>query len=422
MMKKLFAFILIFMFLPMAVSAETADCSKFLNKTVVFFGETYLPVCETLELCGFEVSWSKKDFSYIAGKDGFSAKIPINSAFLSIDGKNCTLKNTTAFRNNVLYMPQSAAEKICVGYEFENTGRNMKFSVGDDFRAKDAVFQNGWYVCDNGFVFEPYYISSSGVAEYADIVRKIADSLPDVRVFDMLVPEGSEIYAPESLRCGQTEAFEKVCGLLPESVTAVNVCDALYQSANEKIYFNTDHHWTHRGSYYAYKAFLGVSGGSIAPLSSFESRDFYNYRGSYANFGFTGGEYEIMERFMPFGDNTGYVYENGSIMGEKHKIDIVNPNDNTYACFIGGDNGLTELCGTVKNGKKLCIVKESFGNALAVWAVNNYETVYVADIRKFEGTLVALYSETLFDDLLIESYAESVGSRDLRAALNKIVF
>lgn len=420
MIKKLTAAaVLAALFINITAFAETVDCTKLENKAVFFSGEMYLPVREVLEICGFDVSWSKDDFSYKAEKDGALVSVPVRSDKVYLNGEEILLEKPTSFRNNVLYMPKSAAEKLC-GTEFELSNKNMDFSVGDDFRFSSAEKYGNWYVCENGFAFKQYYISQSGAAEYADIVGKIADSLPGVRIFCMLVPEGSEIYAPKSLKCGQTDAFKTVGSMLPESVAAVNACSGLYRHGGEKIYFNTDHHWTQRGAYYAYQAFLDAAGGSLDSIASFESRDFYSYTGSYINEGFSGGAPELMERFMPKTGNVGYVYSGSDANGEKAQIEIVNPSDNTYACFIGGDNALTELCGTDKSDRTLCIVKESFGNALATWAVNNYKTVYVVDIRKFDGSLRELHRQTGFDDLLIESYAESVGSRDLRSALGRI--
>ncbi len=421
MIKKITVFFLVFaLFMHISVYAETLDCSTLENETVFFSGELYLPVCETLSACGFALSWDKNSFAYRAESGDRIAVIPLNSYSLYINNEEMVLNNPTAFRNNVLYMPLSAAKEICQGWNFDVPAKNINFSIGDKYRFDSAERYKDWYVCDDKFIFKQYYISQSGALEYADIVRSISDSLPDVRIFDMLVPEGSEIYAPKSLQCGQVEAFNTAAIALPQSVTVVNICSGLYERAAEKIYFNTDHHWTQRGAYYAYCEFLKVAGGSIDSIASFESRDFFRYKGSYINEGYDRENYEIMERFMPKGENIGYVYKDGDFLGEKKQIQIINPDDDTYACFIGGDNALTELCGNPESERTLCIVKESFGNALATWAVNNYKTVYVVDVRKFEDTLSRLYDKVGFDDLLIESYAESVGSRDLRAALKKL--
>ena len=58
--------------------------------------------------------------------------------------------------------------------------------------------------------------------------------------------------------------------------------------------------------------------------------------------------------------------------------------------FIFGDNPLTVIKSKSENaekGKKLVIVKESYGNALAPYFTNNYEEVHVVDFRYFSSTV-----------------------------------
>lgn len=68
---------------------------------------------------------------------------------------------------------------------------------------------------------------------------------------------------------------------------------------------------------------------------------------------------------------------------------------------------------------KKYVVKESFGNAFAVWALNNYQEVYVVDYRKFnryggniensrEFFISDFYDNVKFDDLVIINYPVSV--------------
>lgn len=103
---------------------------------------------------------------------------------------------------------------------------------------------------------------------------------------------------------------------------------------------------------------------------------------------------------------------------------VVNDGVDNYNCFIGGDNPIVHISGGVPNGRKLVIMKESFGNALATWAANNYEDVYVVDIRKFyDGSfdIATFRAITGFDDLLVASYPTSIESSDLRIGLMSLI-
>ena len=101
-------------------------------------------------------------------------------------------------------------------------------------------------------------------------------------------------------------------------------------------------------------------------------------------------------------------------------LPLVDVSVGDYSCFIGTDSPVAVIGGGVTNGKSIAIIKESVGNALATWAVNNYETVYVIDIRGFyDGgfDIAAFHVLTGFEDVLIESYPTTVESSDLRIGL-----
>lgn len=64
---------------------------------------------------------------------------------------------------------------------------------------------------------------------------------------------------------------------LSKDIKAVDIYDVLNQHKTEYIYFNTDHHWSGLGSYYAYTKFAEVAGLSRLPLrmrKSIPSTDF----------------------------------------------------------------------------------------------------------------------------------------------------
>ena len=129
------------------------------------------------------------------------------------------------------------------------------------------------------------------------------------------------------------------------------------------------------------------------------------------------------------------IFEDLSITGRMrfmyNEDEVIALNDDKYTTFIGGDMPLIKYTTDVKNGEKLVIIKESFGNAFATWAVNNYEEVYIIDPRQWNGfnaqsdhgefNLVKFYNEVCqFDDLMIISYPGSA-TAGLRNAISKLV-
>ena len=81
--------------------------------------------------------------------------------------------------------------------------------------------------------------------------------------------------------------------------------------------------------------------------------------------------------------------------------------------FLGGDLPLIRIDTGVKNGRKILMVKESFGNCFAPFLVNHYEQVYVVDQRYFQLGLVNFIQENGINELLFINniFAANTGIR-----------
>ena len=67
---------------------------------------------------------------------------------------------------------------------------------------------------------------------------------------------------------------------------------------------------------------------------------------------------------------------------------------------MGGDEQIVKVKTNVKNGKRLMIVKDSYGNAIPGYLFNSYEEIYVADMRYFNPNLVDFVQQNNVTDLL----------------------
>ena len=172
---------------------------------------------------------------------------------------------------------------------------------------------------------------------------------------------------------------------------------------------------------------------AIEPLSAFENVPSDSFTGSFAEelSGIAGAENalnkntETLERFLPIYDTEVNIYLDMETSLRIGSVPLVNTGNNSYSAFISGDYPLTVIDSSVGNGRSLVLIKDSFGDAFATWAVNNYSRIYVVDLRGFNGVsgndhefdIAEFYELTGFDDLIILSYPTSVAAADLRAAL-----
>ena len=85
----------------------------------------------------------------------------------------------------------------------------------------------------------------------------------------------------------------------------VNLKNVYLQHAEEYLFFKSDHHWTHRGAYYAYAEFVKSVGMEPTPIENFEVKVLTDsYIGSMYNY--TGDErvktfYDTVEAYITSG-------------------------------------------------------------------------------------------------------------------------
>ena len=83
---------------------------------------------------------------------------------------------------------------------------------------------------------------------------------------------------------------------------------------------------------------------------------------------------------------------------------------NAYGVFLGGDNKLFKIqnqASAMKNGKKIAVLKESFGNAFVPFLSPHYSEVHVLDMRYWEGNLASYAAENGIDEILIMNNIKS---------------
>lgn len=414
---------------------------------LLYYSNIFLPVDDILPQCGYTLGWDGSLPATVAVKDDVTSYIIMNSPVMWVGPDRFEYDLPTMIYHDRMYMSLAmfcdlTKYEVILEGKLEETEFNKRdllqnTYVSDAYRLPNSDIAYGGGVTMAGtFAFERVGISNSAAVSYAHVVNAVAAKLPDVNTYNIVVPTSGEFYAPANMKLYHTDAIKTVYQNLSANVMPINAVKPLMEHAGEKIYFSTDHHWTQRGTYYAYKAFAANKGMTVPELDQFTTSNSTTHVGSFAGFarGTAVGDKiranpELLERFLPIVDVQGVAYKNMHMTHKLSNISAVSTSMNSYSCFIGGDNPLTVMTTNVNNGKKLVIIKESFGNAFATWALNNYQEVYVVDPRKFNGfggnterfNLVDFYNLVHFDDLVIINYPVSVGSVGIRESILKMV-
>ena len=134
---------------------------------------------------------------------------------------------------------------------------------------------------------------------------------------------------------------------------------------------------------------------------------------------------ELLERFMPKYATVGTVFSDCAVTRPQYTVKAVNTSNNAYSCFIGGDAPVTVFYTDAPSDESIVIIKESFGNAFATWALHNYKKVCIVDPRKFNGfggnyayfNLKSFCDKMQIDDVVFINYPVVVASSGIRGAI-----
>ena len=267
------------------------------------------------------------------------------------------------------------------------------------------------YVSGNA-AYEIYYFNQAGALKYASTMNTVKSLLPDVNVYDMIVPNSFGVELDPALQSklgsgNMKEVIDYVYSMLSPEITSIPVFDALSAHKGEYIYFRTDHHWTQLGAYYAYQEFAKAKGVTAHSLSDYEKRE---YDGFYGTFYFATDRAEALKEnpdtitaYVPISTND-MTYRNKS--GDTQNGRIINDASwmnagNRYNCYILGDNPITEIHNpNLTDGSSAVVVKESYGNCFVPFLVDHYQNLYIIDYRYYDGDLADFVKSNGVKDVL----------------------
>ncbi len=243
---------------------------------------------------------------------------------------------------------------------------------------------------------------------YADVINSYNRLLgPGVQVYNLIIPVALEFELTEKyakMQKPNRPAIEHIYNSLDSNIKKVWAIDEIRKHRTEYIYFNTDHHWTSLGAYYAYRAFCQTAGLTPVSLDTIPSKVKPVFLGSLYRLtrdaGLQGNPDSV--RYYLFPDSVNFFIGNNTI-GYWNKSKMYSEGasgPNSYLVFLQGDLPIVKMETQHKNGRKIAVVKESYGNAFAPFLINNYEKVVVVDQRYYTGDFIKMLKAEGINELL----------------------
>lgn len=258
--------------------------------------------------------------------------------------------------------------------------------------------------------FELFGSDEARATTYAETINGFADKLNGITVYDMVIPNHTEMGLPQRLKdsdapsTSQAENIKSIYSKLSDKVTPVNAYNYLADHNDEYIYFGSDHHWSGLGAYYAYSAFAKTNNLPVLSLDDCTEQQIEGFTGTFTNTA-SGLDTDTVHYWeFPYEVTMDITDESGNVNTYTSPYyQYAEAGSLTYGVFIMGDHPLTVLNSASENaetGKKIAVIKESYGNAFVPYLTYNYEEVHVIDFRTFGDNLVSYCQQNGIDEVL----------------------
>ena len=230
-----------------------------------------------------------------------------------------------------------------------------------------------------------------------------------VKFHSLVIPSPAAFYIPnkyQKMFSNERINLDEMYKHLDSGIANTDVYEILDDHKDEYLYFYTDHHWTGLAAYYAYMGFCKTAKITPTPIDSFKRKVIPNFLGSLYLQTKNQELKEHKDSVEYFKSKiktktTAWVKSiddkpiRANVLYERAKRSAA------YSVFLGSDYTLMKIETSVKNGKKIALIKNSFGNAFAPFLINHFETVFVIDYRYYDGNLTNLIKENNITDVVL---------------------
>lgn len=287
---------------------------------------------------------------------------------------------------------------------------------------------NGVYFAGDDYLIESH--SGTFAAEQAEknaeflksFLEKYKETFSDGQMSVIIAPNAVEVlsdllpmYAPKS---GEKEYLTKLQELVPEG-TWFDAESVLENHLGDQLFYRTDHHWTTQAAFYVYEAWAKKIGLSPLSLSDYTRETLTeSFQGTIAS---KIGTTDIMDsiwRYVPEKEISYQVVYNQEADGQTDLYDLEKlEGKDKYAVFFGGNQAVVQLKTEADSERKLLILKDSYANCFAPFAIHDFSEVTMVDIRYFRSSLEEYIREEGFTDLLFlynaSGFAEDTSLQNL---------
>lgn len=251
------------------------------------------------------------------------------------------------------------------------------------------------WLAEDKLLEAPVDLDETVVTRNMNTIHAFADAL-DQTVHVMVVPSAG--WAAGVKDYTDDDTLDAVAQRAGGNVAVVSVGD-LYAGKPE-LYYNTDHHWTSRGAFYGYRAFMESVGKEYRGEQEFTITQVSDFRGSTysrsALWLFPGDTIELWQgsdQLRVTNAESEEIHDGLFYWNRLEEAD-------KYTVFLDGNHSLVRIQNPEKTGK-LLVIRDSYSNCLGGFLAQSYGEVVLVDLRYYRQSVSQLVEEEGFDHILV---------------------
>lgn len=355
--------------------------------------------------------------------------------FVLISGASLIIKDREFSPNENRYLaetPELSWDNILSG----------KFQDGlEDYLRDQVCFRDGWitvktgiqkacgdtdiggaYVGKDGYDFEkitPEDVDEKQVDRNIKAVENYfmtaSETIDKQKLSFLLVPTSGLVMQeklPKNARLFDQAKYIDQVQKAMKDYNFVDVRDTLMDHNDEYIYYKTDHHWTSAGACLAYDVWSERTGGEAETEDGLVKNVVSDkFRGSLYS--------KILDADSAYDEIWTYGLQKDDAFGskdctvtidEKQQLDSIYDDEmlqkkDKYAYFLSGNYGQVHIqnqkAASKAKGKNILIIKDSFANSFVPFVTQDYENIYMVDLRYYNGDMKSYLQEHNITDVLV---------------------
>lgn len=241
----------------------------------------------------------------------------------------------------------------------------------------------------------PVALDEEAVQRNMAAIRSFAEKI-NQRVDVMIIPSAGWAAGVEGYTSGDT--LNAIYAEADSLVTPVPV-EELFAGKPE-LYYNTDHHWTSKGAYLGYQAYMEAVGREWRREEDFSITTVPGFHGStYSRSALWLTPGETLELWQGSGQLTVTNGETEEIHKGIFYEERLKEADK-YTVFLDGNHSIVRIRNPQKSGR-LLVIRDSYSNCLGGFLAESYGEVVLIDLRYYRQPVSELLRQESFDQILI---------------------